>query len=506
MFEKSKIKFTELYTQSTDFLTEKYEQAGRQFSMASAWGMILQTIQKLSELNFFYIEDSINELNIETATRPESIFGLSRLTGHNPTRGISATGEIEVKFKNKEVMFSGTSIIIPNWTKLICRDNGLPYLITLPHQQVRVQATNDFVQKFKIIQGEIEAQRFTGTGEDLQSFEANLRGGNTIENYNIRVFVNGDEWMKYESLHDMTLGDEGYIVKTGITSGVDIFFGTKYKGKVPANGSEITVEYIVTAGFDGNISNTAKPSFIFSDDGYDTVGNEIDLNEGFKIDVSKEISFGSSPEDLRLTRLLAPYHGRSFLLSKPENFIYFLRKWSQFSVIDAFQTYDDDYLDDDNVMYIFLIPDINVRMTDSEDYFTIDQSKFTFSNAEKEKVLTLINASGTVANGLEVTLVDPIIKKYIINISLVTYRGYSREIMHQEIVDKVSQYFQVNQRRDRIPKSDLIRLIEDVHGVDSVNIAFLSEENEQIKRTDPSAEDIGLDEFNDIIIGRGVER
>ena len=52
----------------------------------------------------------------------------------------------------------------------------------------------------------------------------------------------------------------------------------------------------------------------------------------------------------------------------------------------------------------------------------------------------------------------------------------------------------------RLPKSDLIKIIEEVNGVDSVSINIISQKNEVSKITNPSAVDIGLDEFNDIIV------
>ena len=63
-----------------------------------------------------------------------------------------------------------------------------------------------------------------------------------------------------------------------------------------------------------------------------------------------------------------------------------------------------------------------------------------------------------------------------------------------------------NRRRDKIPTSDLVSVVESVEGVDSVNIWFMSEENESyhaVPANKDSTLDIGLDEFGDIVIGRG---
>jgi hypothetical protein len=64
----------------------------------------------------------------------------------------------------------------------------------------------------------------------------------------------------------------------------------------------------------------------------------------------------------------------------------------------------------------------------------------------------------------------------------------------------MSDYFISVERRDRIPKSDLIRIIEGIDGVDSVYVKIISKKNEDMKMRDPNADETGLDEFNDIIM------
>jgi hypothetical protein len=48
----------------------------------------------------------------------------------------------------------------------------------------------------------------------------------------------------------------------------------------------------------------------------------------------------------------------------------------------------------------------------------------------------------------------------------------------------------------------LVKIIENVEGVDSVNVSFLSELNETSKKANPSAPIIGLDDMGDIVIGK----
>jgi hypothetical protein len=99
-------------------------------------------------------------------------------------------------------------------------------------------------------------------------------------------------------------------------------------------------------------------------------------------------------------------------------------------------------------------------------------------------------------------IIDPAIKRYAINISLQIFEGHSAELIKEQIISKLSDYFLQNQRHDKIPKSDLIAIIEGIDGVDSVNLWFISELNEKAKAKNPNATDIGIDDFGDIIYDR----
>ena len=74
------------------------------------------------------------------------------------------------------------------------------------------------------------------------------------------------------------------------------------------------------------------------------------------------------------------------------------------------------------------------------------------------------------------------------------------EIIKNDINSSIGEYFVKNTRRNRIPKSDIIKLLEEIKGIDSVAITIVSEDNETSKKFNSNAMLVGLDEFNDIII------
>ena len=506
IFKYNRIQFDQLYSDVRSFMTTKFLQVGEVFSPASAYGQLLYVILDLARLMFYYIEDSITELNIMTAGRSQSIIGLARLAGHNPTRSIAASGTLMLGYNGTTVDMYGNTVIIPNYSKLVDQNTGLNYLITTNTEEVRINLSGKQTVEVKVTQGSFEVQTVTGTGRPLQSYNIKPKKGNQIDNFIYRIYVNNEQWKNYDSLYDIPYDAPGVIVKTGMDTGIDIFFGNLYFGRIPEVGSVIRVEYLVSDGDAGNILMDEIPNFEWEDDGFDLAGNTVDLNAIIKIGMGKPIIFGSDAEPLFLTRVLAPKTSRAYVLANADSYVYFLEKYNFFSVVDAFNTFEDNDVSDDNVVYLFLIPDVNKRKPSNSNYYTIPQSLFLLSPDEKQKIYDVIEESGQKTLNTIVKIIDPIIKKYVLNLNVRAFEGYSKDIIRQNIISKTSDYFLKNRRRDKIPTSDLVAIVESVEGVDSVNVWFMSEENEAYHANPANANstiDIGLDEFGDITIGRG---
>lgn len=500
MISKTRIQAEEILEDIKNYLKNKYNQSDKVFTPSSAFGQILYAISYITEMILFFIEDSITELNIFTASKKSSIYGLSRLTGHNPTRSVSATGEISFSLHDISNV-KGDSILIPKYSKIKCINNNRIYILNLEEDYLLINIKDKKTYYSKIIQGELQSQTFTGTGEKLQSYNVAARGSQQFENNFVNVYVNGELWSKKDSLYDLSMNEKGYIIKTGINSGIDIYFGNMYFGMIPPLGSSIRVEYLLSSGTNGNLLLNNDVYFEWIDNGYDNLGNDINLNDTLYTALHKQINFGADYESPEFTKLIAPEMSRSFVLATTENYKYFFKKFNYFSSIDAFTTFEDNYIDDDNVIYLFLIPDISKRLTSNENYFTVNTEYFKLTNKENDKIIDLIEESGSKMINTIVKLVDPVIKKYVINIYLVIYEKYSVDTIYDDIIMRLSDYFLSLQRRDLIPASDLVKIIEDVDGVDSVNLYFISEENEQKHMEDPNDKNLyGLDVLGNIVM------
>jgi len=476
LFKLGRIKAEEILEDISTYTQDVYKQAKQLYQVSSPWGQIQMVLGRLSQMILFYIEDAQTELNINTASRPDSIRGLAQLAGHDVTRAVAANGDLYLSYNGVIPKMTGTHVIIPNYNVMKCKDNGLEYVIAFGQDEIKVDLYGNRERTFfKILQGTIENQTFTGTGASLQSFPVAVPTGTMIDNWFVNVYVNGKKWKKYDSLLDIPLDAEGYLVKTGITGGVDVFFGNSNFGKIPESGNIIEVQYLITAGLTGNIREVEGVQFEFVDAGYDIDGNEINLNEIFNIGISNQINFGSDPESTYLTRLLAPKTSRSYVLANPTNYVHFFEKFQLFSYINAYTEYNEFDPWIDNVIYLLLIPDINTRFRAGENYFTIPVEYFKLSDIEKWKVQTLLEESGQKIVSTVVSFVEPTFKKYGININLSVWEGYSKDVIYEKIVSNLSEYFSKFKRKDFLPKSDLIAILETIEGIDSVSFHFISE-------------------------------
>jgi hypothetical protein len=478
---RARIKVTEMIADTRTYISRVYGRSGDLFTTASPYSQILEVLTELTNLNFLYIEDAVVEQNILTAQDPESIYGLARLAGHDAYRGSSALGELKIRLNTSAFNdIEGDTLNIPANCVIKASKNGLEYILRTNNDQFVIQKSNPDYLYIPVIQGKIEKQTLTGVGEKLQSF--NVITKKNTDNDSVRVSVNSELWTKYDSLYDMKVGTKGYMVKTGITGGLDIYFGNGSFGMIPPLGSSIDVEYIISDGTRGNLTGSKDLNFKFQTEGFDSLGNSCDLNKLLEASFTVAPTMGSDPESIELTKLIAPLQSHSFVLATPDNYEAFLSKYGMFSYLDAYNTTNDGYIDDDNVIYLFMLPDTKRKLSKNNDYFNLSQEEFFFSEEEKNGILRTLENSGRQMVTTEVKIVEPKVQYFRMDVKVRYFEGYNKINLFGEIRTKISQYLINITRRDRLPKSDIIALLEGIEGIDSVNVRFVSEKEETARR------------------------
>lgn len=500
LFTSLKIRISDILGETITYLQETFKQGRAIFTAASPFGQLLIVFENLSQLIFYYIEDSITELNINEASRASSIYSLASLSGHNPSRAIGATAQVRL-LRKPGIIPTTNKVILNNMFRLNCSNNGLTYIMELPQDEVRLNLTGtETMAVFSIRQGNIESQTVTAKGKPLDSFSIGFPNNFYIDQFKVNCYVNGEQWTKYESLLDIPRNAKGFITKTGITNGLDLYFGNGSMGRIPDAGSEIILEYLVSEGAGGNIKvdDPKQVRFTFAETAFSPLGEEINLNEYFDIATISPPSFGVDPEDIELTRLIAPKASKNFALVNIDNYEVLLHKMQMFSTVRVFLNELDR-----RMINVFLIPDVTQLFKTSADYFKLGLDKFVLTQFQKNELLKYIERSGTKVVSTEISLLDPTLIKYVLNISVIGFDDVENDVIKTDIIDAIGNYFIKLSRNDRVPKSDLITVVESVNGVDSVSISVVSELNELSFIQNPAKDQntfVGLDEFNDIIM------
>lgn len=549
------LQYSNLTEQINNWLISLYNKSEIQLDESSPYGQILTAIKEVFIHNILYLKNIVDQLNIETTDDTRILRNLSRISGHNPSRPISASGVLKFKLKGEvniqdEFGVSNPKIIIPDKAKLKNKSNNLEYVINLgasDSQAISIDSNSEFY--VNVLQGKYETQTFTSDGSSHQSFSVNTN--EAIENFNFNIYYNGRKLRVVEHFYDMLPDEYACVTRTGFNGGLDIYFGNGDFGIIPEPGTIITAEYLLTDGVEGEILNPQENDWKIESDITDSNGETVDLEDLFDISVEINVNFASNGESSEMTKNIIPKVSRNFVLATPEQFKYHLLKLNMFSQVDAFNKLDDNNFSElnitqklqkevsnlkrdinqdksqeniinkieniqydlsslqhntnDNVIFLFLIPKVSKYINSNTNYFNLPLDVFRLDEIEKQKTINYLKAQGILSITTEIKIIQPTISRYICNINASIYQGYLEENIRNNIISELSDFFINNTRTDRIVRADIIRLLkENIDGIDSIDVNFISKKNEDHYKKFGEAiidENSGIDRYlGDIVV------
>ena len=495
VFDYIELSYGNLTQQINAWLQGLYNKSSILFNAASPYGQLLESQKELFMHNILYLKNAVKQIDVEQSNSKRAIQNWARIAGHNPSRAISAKGTLKFKLKqgiNIADVVAGSSITIYENTTLRNKTNNLYYTLKVGGDKNIYSLTPGCQFFVAVVQGKYETQTYTGDGTASQSIQVTVNNTSTIDNFDYLVSLNGVNMTIKDHIYDMFQNEYACYTRTGFNGGLDVYFGNGTNGIIPTIGSQIQVTYLLVDGTKGNILNPKVNDFTFVDDIYDNDGNPIQVSNIFDLFVETDIMFGSDGESIDYTKTIIPYVSRNFVLATPEQFIYHLKKLNLFSKVNAFNTLDmvkididnNGTLDDINIneMYLYLIPRITSYFQGDVNYFNVPFNKFFLNDEQKQRIITYLKKQGTISITATIKILDPSIKKYIINVFIRRFDDSTEENIREQVIDKLSTYFANNERYDRIVKSDIISQLKDVDGIDSVNIEFVGKDNEDYHR------------------------
>lgn len=526
IFEYIELKYTTLNNQITNWLKETYNRSDLNFNSASPYGQILNVLKEFFQHNIIYLKNTLKVLDIEQTQNKKVIQQTARISGHSVGRAISASGTLKFKLKPgvdiaKEIKES--TIIINNHLELKNKTNFLKYTVSLSTDKNIYPINSNNLQFFlPIVQGNYETQEFTGKNEINQSISVNIPNNAQIENFNYTIKYNGNLVTIKDHMYDMLPGEVACYTRSGFNGGLDIYFGNTNHGFVPAQSSIISIEYLLSNGSEGEIFNYVTNDWKILGDIYDGQGNSIKAEDLFDISIHTDVNFAADGETLEYTKAIIPYVSRNFVLGTPNQFIFHLKKLNMFSKVNAFNKLDDNDFSvndtiieksiqklnndinqnkskdvlvndidnfnklyarnknnlNDNEIYLYLIPQIKKYFNDNVNYFNVPFDIFYLDDDEKNKVMSYLRQLGTMSPTSTIDIIQPTISRYVMHVYIRRYDYANEENIKQEIIANSSDYLLTNDRFDRIPRSDFIKLFKDIDGVDSASVYFVSQKNE----------------------------
>jgi hypothetical protein len=482
----SAITFTGLKGEIERYLQNEHNKASMLFSVSSPYGQILSVVENLHQLSILYLKNAINQFDLGDANSNNErvIKNTAILAGHIPNRAISATGTLRLTKKggldlDKELP-SGV-VVFANRTLLKNKTNSLFYSFNLGkiRQELNVRMSNQFF--IPIIQGKWLATQFTGDGTELQTYSVSDIGEVQVENFNYEVFVNGKVWTIKKHLYDLLPDEEACVLRTGFNGGIDVIFGNSGFGKIPEIVARIEVRYLSTDGSTGNIYRRDMNDWKIIDDVFDINGNDIDLDKIFDVEIYNDINFGSDGENYLFTKSLLPISSNNFVLALPQQYAYELKKLGVFTHVNAEEK--------NGTIFIYLTPDINLFKRQDEDYFNIPirnttagsvttTSAFELDSYERSKIVEYLKSGGCIQLTKKFIVKSPKLSFYVMNVWVITYSNATDESVKSQIVNSISDYFLNLNSINRIPKSDIIKLLSNISDIQSVKVEFVSKNNE----------------------------
>lgn len=507
LFDFVELKYKDVTLKLYDWLKTTYNKNSVNLDSSSPYGQIINVNASFFQKNIIYLKNAIKTLILDDdSLNQKYINSLSRIAGHNPSRAISASGVLKLKLKNDvEVSeeIKGSKVLINNYLKLKNKTNNLFYTLFTGVDTLSIDVSVNKEFFINIKQGQYEKSKFTGDGTINQSINVSIKNNTVIDNFEYNVKYNGLYLTIKDNITDMLVGELACVVKTGINGGIDVYFGNDDFGFIPLIGSTIEINYILTDGLNGNIYNNVLNDFQFIDSVLDNELNTLNMDKLFDIYVDKNIIFGSNGESAKFTKSILPYVSRNFVLASPNQFIYHLKKLTLFSKINVFNTLNDFNDKNDNKVYLYLIPLISNYFTNGVNYFNIQEDAFYLDDYEKNKVIEYLKTMGIIQIGTEIEIIQPKITKYTLYINIRKYNDYLDDMLKQQIVEVVSNYLIYNERTDRIVKSELISQISQIDGIDSIDLFFVSKQNEDNYKKTNIDLNIGLDPImGDIIANK----
>jgi hypothetical protein len=254
--------FSSLKTKLVNFINERFGENGsvlpNTFSDLVEGSIAIMLIENwafMADMLSFKIDQTVNELFIDTVTEADNSFRLCQLVGFKPTPPIPArslwTASLNSILTSDVILQTPIAIdVVSNNTPIVIElyaadSNNNPIF----DQDIVIPAGSSVNSSIIGIEGKSILDEFTGNGQALQSYATRYE---SVIYDSISVTVDGILWDKVEYFTDSQPRRE-YRVEFDSSYRCYVMFGNNRAGLSPSQGSRVAINYRIGGGVVGNI-------------------------------------------------------------------------------------------------------------------------------------------------------------------------------------------------------------------------------------------------------------
>ena len=474
LFSLVQTKYYQFENTVKNYLSKTLSGYNTSYGNNTIFGQLMNVTGSVVQNMMMYIEDAMVEQNKYTAQRKKSIYGLAALSGYNPSLGKAAAVQLSISYTPTNA--KNLNIIINNHEVLTCTQNGLTYNLILPQEAIIMSMDKDNSSRYiYAVQGKFEKQSFISTGGKYYTQNINFLGNLDVDYMEVKV--NNKKWEYSDSFYDMSPNGEQWTYKISPISGIDIVFGNGVHGKALKDGDKIEVTYLIHDGESGNLDINLDTYFLFENLLKDINNNEVDGNGVFNVTFATHdaVTSGSNSESIDQVRRMIGLNSRSLVLADPKNYKMFLNRFS-------FCGYNRTWSEKGSmIVNSIIIKNYKLLLNNNKTYFDLTEKDFVLSDMQKNSIKNCIENTGNQLAGVVYNIFDPVLYKYAMYVHVTPKSiNYDKGYVESKIRNLVAEFFSDIQSDIFIPKSDIIQLLKNnVSELDSVEVYFLSEKNEQ---------------------------
>ena len=462
------------------YLSKVLNNLGMQYTHTQIFGVIFDGIKGVMQNLLFYIEDSLTEQNIFTASRRSSVFSLAKISGFEPQYGTAANGVIVGSLHiNNGLNNTVSNLYIKNHTLITNRNTGIFYSIVLPTDTFIFTVTNPLVKcQFNVVQGQFVTNKYTAIGNNLETIHINCT--ELYDKEYISVYVDGKKWNQVSNFYDMSEDGEEYMYSIGYDNKFDIIFGNGIYGKKLIEGQVVEVTYLRHQGEYGNILSNDNYDLMFTEYVTDNFGNAVNANDFIDLSILTTISGGSNADSIDFIRNMTGKNSRSLVYSDAASLQVFLKRFSFVGYNNAFVSLNN------NILYILALQNFKHTSYSNEssyNYFEMKDSEMLLNNEQEQMIINTLNNSNHCIAGFNVKFIKPILRKYSIMCYVKTNNSYAKDVIRELITKSIYEYFiSLSYDVKFVAKSAIINYVlnnDTDNLITSLDLNIISEYNEQ---------------------------